>query len=111
MIAVSTDLEMLVLDDASGSLPYHHYLPKEWFATPFWTVEKRWLVICNIFPSSEVVEMYISPICSAHWYHVPGPNTKTISNFERDDQSATVLESVIELRVDPYRIRVDEQVI
>ena len=35
MIAVSPGLETLVLDDASDSLPYHCYPPKEWFATPY----------------------------------------------------------------------------
>ena len=34
MIAVSPDLETLVLDDASVSSSYHLYPPKEWFAKP-----------------------------------------------------------------------------
>ena len=81
------------------------------FRTPFWTGEKRWLVICNFFPTREVLEMYTSPICTSHYSHVSDPKTKTICNFENGDQPSSMLDAVNELRVNPYEILVDEKVI
>ena len=80
------------------------------FCTPFWTEEKRWWVICNIFPATEEAEIYTPPICIAHYTHVLDPETMTMCNFVREDQQATVLESVNELRVDLSTILVDDRV-
>ena len=77
------------------------------FCTPFWTEEKRWRVICNVFPVREKIEMYTSPICKSSYTHISDPKTMTISNFERKDQHSTVLESVNELRVDLSTILVN----
>jgi hypothetical protein len=80
------------------------------FRAPFWTEEKRWLVICNVFPTRGEAEMYTLPICISHYTQVPDQKMKTISNFEREDQHSTVLETVNELSVDLCLIVVDDRV-
>jgi hypothetical protein len=54
------------------------------FRMPFWTEEKRWLVICDFFPTEEKLEMYTSPICTSCSVHLPDPTMHTICNFERE---------------------------
>ena len=80
------------------------------FSTSFWTEEKRWLVICNYFSTTGEPEIYTSPICISNYSHVFDSKTMTISNFEREDQHSTVLESVNELRVNLCRIHADDRV-
>ena len=80
------------------------------FCTSFWTEEKRWLVICNDFLTSERFEMYTSPICMSSYSHVSDPKTMTISNFERGGQHSTMLESVDQLNLSLYEIIVGERV-
>jgi hypothetical protein len=80
------------------------------YRTPFWTEAKRWLVICNFFPTTGSVEMYTSPICISSYNHLFDPRTMTISNFERGDQHSTVLETVNELIVDLAHILVNDRV-
>jgi hypothetical protein len=70
------------------------------FRTPFWTEEKRWLVICNIFPTRREAEAYTSPICVSQYSHIADSKTMTtISNFKRENQHSTMLETVNELSV------------
>jgi hypothetical protein len=49
--------------------------------TPFWMVEKRWVVICNYFPTGKELEIYTSPICKSCYDHVFDSKMKTISNI------------------------------
>ena len=78
------------------------------FKTPFWTEEKRWLVVCNFFSTSTEAEIYTSPICMSSYAHVSDPRTITISNFEKEDQHSPMLESVEELSVDLRSILVSQ---
>ena len=80
------------------------------FCTPFWTEEKQWWVICNIFPATEEAEIYTPPICISHYTHVLDPETMTMCNFVREDQQATVLELVNELGMNLSTILVDDRV-
>jgi hypothetical protein len=50
------------------------------FRTPFWTEEKRWLIICNFFPTRERLEMHTSPMFTSFYNHISDPQTMTISN-------------------------------
>ena len=80
------------------------------FRSPSWTEEKRWRVICNVFPTDEKLEIYTSPICTSQYTQVFDPKTMSISNFERETQYSTVLETVNELSVDLCRILADDRV-
>ena len=78
------------------------------FCTPFWMKEKRWLVICNFFLATGEAEIYASPICISHYTHVLDP--ETMCNLAGEDQHATLLEAVNELRVDLSTILIDDRV-
>ena len=69
------------------------------FRTPFWTEEKRWLVVCNVFPTRDIVDVYTSPICISSYAYLSDLTMKTITNLEREDQHLTTVESVNELRI------------
>lgn len=79
------------------------------FRTPFWTEEKRLLIISNFFPTKESIEIYTSPTCVSLYHHVSDRKTRTISNFEREDQHGRVLEEVNVFFPDLSQIRDDEE--
>jgi hypothetical protein len=60
------------------------------FRTPFWTEEKRWLVVCHLFRTPREAEMCTSPICTSWYSQVFDPNMKTVCNFERENQHSTL---------------------
>jgi hypothetical protein len=97
----------LSTNESAGSVLNEMIVP---FRTPFWTEEKRWSVICHVFPTRETIEIYTSPICTSHYTHVSHQNMKTISNFERHDQHSTMLDKVNHLSVDLCAILADDRV-
>ena len=81
------------------------------FRTSFWTEEKRWLVICNIFATRGEAEIFTSPICISYYKHIADrEQIKTISNFKREDQHSTVLKTVNELTINMSVILLDDRV-
>ena len=80
------------------------------FRTLFWTEEKGWLVICNVFPTRREAEIYTSPICISLYTHMFDPQTMMTSNFEREDQHSALLESVNELHLDLRETSTDHRV-
>ena len=71
------------------------------FRTPFWTEEKRWLVICTWYPKDRFIEIY-TPLVSTHdlrpgWY----PDTLTVTNFARENEYYTKYENVFRFQLVP----------
>ena len=83
------------------------------FRTSFWRDEKRWRVTCELVSTENriTITIYTSPMCSSQYTDLSELKTKTISNFDSNDQHSTVrLEAVTELRVQLYEILIENQV-
>ena len=83
------------------------------FRTSFWRDEKRWRVTCELVSTENriTITIYTSPMCSSQYTDLSEQKTKTISNFDSNDQHSTVrLEAVTELRVQLYEILIENQV-
>ena len=83
------------------------------FGTSSWREEKRWRVTCELVSSENTITItiYTSPMCSSQYTDLSELKTKTISNFDSDDQHSTVqLEAVTELRLQLYEILIENQV-
>jgi hypothetical protein len=60
------------------------------FSSPFWTQEKRWLVICNWLVNRNQFEIFTSPTCTRSAPLVFDENIKTMSNFDRELRPSTM---------------------
>jgi hypothetical protein len=69
------------------------------FRTPFWTEEKRWLVICTWHPDDPSIEIYTSLVCTPNYLPSWHPNTITVTNFAKQDDYYTKYEDVLRLQI------------
>ena len=69
------------------------------FRSPFWTEEKRWLVIGTWHPVDRIVEIYTPLVCTPDYRPSWHPNTITTTNFDTQGQYYTKYEDVLHLQV------------
>ena len=69
------------------------------FRTPFWTEEKRWLVLCTWHPDDPSIEMCTSLVSTSNYLPSWYPNTLTVTNFARQSQYYTKHEDVLRLQL------------
>ena len=69
------------------------------FRSPFWTEEKRWLVIGTWHPVDQIVEIYTALVCTPDYRPSWRPNTITMTNFDTQGRYYTKYEDVLHLQV------------
>jgi hypothetical protein len=69
------------------------------FHTPFWTEEKRWLVIGDWCFAQTKCEIYTLPTCKSYRTHIIDSKMITICNFDVEAQSSMMSTDVQKLYV------------
>ena len=69
------------------------------FRSPFWTEEKRWLVIGTWHPVDQRIEIYTPLVCTPDYLPSCRPKTITMTNFDTQGQYYTKYEDVLRLQL------------
>ena len=69
------------------------------FRTPFWTEEKRWLVIGTWHSNNEYIEIYTPLVSTPNYLPSWHPGTLTVTNFSRQGKYYTRYEDVLRLQL------------
>ena len=68
------------------------------FRTPFWTEDKRWLVICTWHPNNKYIQIFTPLVSTPNYVPSWHPNTLTVTNFTRQGEYYTKYEDVLRLQ-------------
>ena len=69
------------------------------FRTPFWTEEKRWLVIGTWHPENRSIEIYTPLVSTPDYLPFWHPDTLTVTNFTRQNQYYRKYTDVLHLQI------------
>jgi hypothetical protein len=69
------------------------------FCTPFWTEEKRWLVICTWHGKEDSMEIYTPLVSTPDYLSAWQPTTLTVTNFDTQGEYYTNHEDVLRLQL------------